>query len=218
MAGFLRVGRTGPVRGLILVLTVAGGMVSGLGCAAMAQGVLGGGTTLSIYDQTLIRKPVPGLKEGAPRTPSLIAVAPAKPGLTLDAFEPGSYPVTANLPDSPHTDDARRAALRHGIPVDLFMRLVTRESNWNPRARSTKGAYGLAQLMPGTARQLRVDAADPTQNLDGGARYLATQFRTFRSWRLALAAYNAGPGAVRRYGGVPPYRETQNYVAAILGE
>ncbi|MBD3663103.1 lytic transglycosylase domain-containing protein [Sulfitobacter aestuariivivens] len=112
---------------------------------------------------------------------------------------------------------AKEAATRHGVPVDLFLRLVQQESGWNPRARSHKGAMGLAQLMPGTARKLRVNAADPKQNLEGGARYLKEQYRTFGTWRLALAAYNAGPGAVKKYGGVPPYKETRNYVKVIAG-
>lgn len=112
---------------------------------------------------------------------------------------------------------ARDAARRHGIPEDLFLRLVQQESGWNPRARSHKGAYGLAQLMPFTARKLGVDPKDPAQNLEGGARYLKRQYLRFKSWRLALAAYNAGPGAVEKYGGVPPYRETRNYVKKIWG-
>ena len=112
---------------------------------------------------------------------------------------------------------ARDAARRHGIPEDLFLRLVQQESGWNAAAVSPKGAIGLAQLMPATARALRVNPNDPSQNLDGGARYLAEQFKVFQSWRLALAAYNAGPNAVTRFGGVPPYRETQAYVRAILG-
>lgn len=116
-----------------------------------------------------------------------------------------------------YAEMARSAARRHGIPEDLFLRLVRQESGFNPRARSHKGAIGLAQLMPQTARYLRVDPHDPAQNLDGGARYLKEQFRTFKSWRLALAAYNAGPGAVQKYGGVPPFKETRNYVRIILG-
>lgn len=112
---------------------------------------------------------------------------------------------------------AKKAARKHNVPEDLFARLVQQESNWNPTAKSHKGAMGLAQLMPGTAKYLGVDANDPRQNLEGGARYLAEQYREFGSWRLALAAYNAGPEAVRKHGGVPPYRETRNYVRIIWG-
>lgn len=112
---------------------------------------------------------------------------------------------------------ARAAAARHGIPEDLFLRLVQQESGWNPGAVSHKGATGLAQLMPGTARKLGVDINDPHQNLEGGARYLKMMYDKFGSWRLALAAYNAGPGAVEKHNGIPPYTETKNYVKAILG-
>lgn len=114
-------------------------------------------------------------------------------------------------------DMARAAARKHQVPEDLFLRLVQQESGWNPTAVSHKGALGLAQLMPGTARYLRVNPMDPRENLEGGARYLRKQFDTFRSWKLALAAYNAGPGAVEKHGGVPPFKETQNYVAVITG-
>lgn len=112
---------------------------------------------------------------------------------------------------------AREAARRHSIPEDLFLRLVQQESGWNPSAVSPKGATGLAQLMPDTARLLRVDIDDPAQNLEGGARYLRMMYDRFGSWRLALAAYNAGPMAVEAHDGIPPYAETQNYVKAILG-
>lgn len=112
---------------------------------------------------------------------------------------------------------AKAAARKHGVPEDLFLRLVQRESGWNPGAVSNKGAQGLAQLMPGTARKLGVDIEDPAQNLEGGARYLRMMYDKFGSWRLALAAYNAGPGAVEEHGGIPPYAETEAYVKAILG-
>lgn len=113
---------------------------------------------------------------------------------------------------------ARAAADRHKIPQDLFLRLVHQESRWNSKAVSHAGAIGLAQLMPGTAAQLRVDPHVPSQNLEGGARYLRQQYDEFGTWRLALAAYNAGPGAVKKYGGIPPFRETKNYVRIIAGK
>ena len=112
---------------------------------------------------------------------------------------------------------ARAAARKHGVPEDLFLRLVQQESGWSAGAVSNKGATGLAQLMPGTAARLGVDASVPEQNLDGGARYLRMMFDRFGSWRLALAAYNAGPLAVEKHGGIPPFAETKNYVIAILG-
>ena len=119
--------------------------------------------------------------------------------------------------NGPWLEVARAAARRHGIPEDLFLRLVQQESGWDLDAVSHAGAIGLAQLMPDTAARLGVDPHDANENLDGGARYLAQQFRRFGSWRLALAAYNAGPEAVEAHEGVPPYAETQDYVRAILG-
>ncbi|WP_050527439.1 lytic transglycosylase domain-containing protein [Pseudorhodobacter aquimaris] len=112
---------------------------------------------------------------------------------------------------------AKAAARKHSIPEDLFLRLVQQESGWNPAAKSHAGATGLAQLMPGTARKLGVNIHDPHQNLEGGARYLRMMYNKFGSWRLALAAYNAGPGAVEKHSGIPPYAETRNYVRVILG-
>lgn len=118
---------------------------------------------------------------------------------------------------SPYLETARRVADRAGVPEMLFLRLVTQESRWNPKALSPKGAIGLAQLMPDTARLLRVDPHDPVANLEGGAKYLRRMYDRFGSWPLALAAYNAGPEAVAKHGGIPPYAETQNYVNVIWG-
>jgi soluble lytic murein transglycosylase-like protein len=112
---------------------------------------------------------------------------------------------------------AKAAAARHGVPEDLFLRLVQQESGWNPGAVSPKGATGLAQLMPETAAHLGVDINDPLQNLEGGARYLRMMYDRFGTWKLALAAYNAGPIAVDEHNGVPPYEETVAYVSAIAG-
>lgn len=108
-------------------------------------------------------------------------------------------------------------ARRYGIPEDIFLRMIGAESSWNQGAVSPKGATGLGQLMPGTARELGVDPTDPLQNIEGSARYLSQQYNEFGEWPLALAAYNAGPGAVRKHGGIPPYAETQAYVPKIMG-
>lgn len=113
--------------------------------------------------------------------------------------------------------DILSAACEAGVPVKLFDALVAQESRYRPFARSRVGAMGLSQLMPGTARGLGVsDPWDVRQNLSGGARYLRQQLDRFESWELALAAYNAGPGRVQQYDGIPPFRETRDYVATIM--
>ena len=107
---------------------------------------------------------------------------------------------------------------RYNLSPSLLEALVWQESRWNENARSPVGAQGLAQLMPGTARYLGVDPNDPFANLEGGARYLREQLDRFGGdLEKALAAYNAGPGRVERAGGIPNIRETQQYVAAIMG-
>jgi soluble lytic murein transglycosylase-like protein len=110
-----------------------------------------------------------------------------------------------------------QAALAANLSPTLLSALVWQESRWNPQAVSPKGAMGLAQLMPATARDLGVNPADPVQNLQGGARYLRYLLDTFNGdIEKALAAYNAGPGRVRNAGGVPPIAETRAYVASIV--
>lgn len=109
-------------------------------------------------------------------------------------------------------------AARFDLSPSLIEALVWQESRWRANARSPVGARGLAQLMPGTARDLGVDPDDPFANLEGGARYLREQIDRFDGdLEKALAAYNAGPGRVMRAGGIPRIRETQLYVAAIMG-
>lgn len=112
---------------------------------------------------------------------------------------------------------ALTVAERYDIPSQIFFNLITTESNWDPFVTSPAGAIGLTQLMPTTALELGVNPWNAKQNLDGGARYLRRQHDRFGDWSLALAAYNAGPEAVKRYGGIPPYEETQNYVQKVLG-
>lgn len=112
---------------------------------------------------------------------------------------------------------ATAAATQYGIDPGTFRALVGAESSWNVLALSMAGAQGLTQLMPLTATQMGVtNAYDPTQNLYGGARYLASLIAQFGGISDALAAYNAGPAAVIKYGGVPPYPETMVYVAKIM--
>lgn len=109
------------------------------------------------------------------------------------------------------------AACEAGVPVHLFDALVIQESRYNPAALSPKGARGLTQLMPGTATMIGVsDSWNVMENLRGGARYLKAHLDEFGRYDLALGAYNAGPGRIRQYRGVPPFRETRNYVATIL--
>ncbi|WP_420841720.1 lytic transglycosylase domain-containing protein [Gemmobacter caeruleus] len=134
-----------------------------------------------------------------------------------EAAAPTATPAYRGAYKGQYLEIAKAAARKHGVPEDLFLRLVQQESGWNPNAVSPKGATGLAQLMPQTARLLRVDINDPNQNLEGGARYLSMMYGKFGNWRHALAAYNAGPLAVEKHGGIPPYAETKNYVKVIYG-
>jgi soluble lytic murein transglycosylase-like protein len=108
------------------------------------------------------------------------------------------------------------AATRHAVPATVVEAVAWQESRFNQAAVSPKGARGVMQLMPGTAALLGVDASDLRGNIDGGVAYLSQQISRFGDLRLALAAYNAGPEAVARHGGVPPYAETQSYVRAIM--
>jgi hypothetical protein len=112
---------------------------------------------------------------------------------------------------------ARQKALKYGLNPDLFVRQIQAESSFNPNAVSPKGAIGLGQIMPATAKELGINPENPDENLDGAARYMRQQLDTFGDYPLALAAYNAGAGNVRKAGGIPNFTETQNYVSKIMG-
>ena len=119
---------------------------------------------------------------------------------------------------TPYAAEIDAAAAKYNVDPALLRGLIRQESNFNANATSPAGARGLTQLMPGTAAALGVDPSVPAQAIEGGAKYLRQQLDRFGGDPAkALAAYNAGPGAVQRYGGVPPYAETQNYVRKVMG-
>lgn len=135
------------------------------------------------------------------------------PGV-LDQASAGPDP--AVLAGRPFAALIATAAATYGVDVRLVHAVIEAESNYQPRARSRKGAKGLMQLMPATARRYAVrDPYDPGANIEAGVRHLKDLLNRFEL-RLALAAYNAGEGAVRAYGGLPPFAETRSYVARIL--
>ena len=148
--------------------------------------------------------------------PAAAAAAAAYPTAALSG---SNVAAAGDAGSGPYDGLVTSAAQRYGIDPALLHGLIQQESGFDPAATSGAGALGLTQLMPGTASSLGVsDPLDPAQSIDGGARYLRQQLDAFGGDpSLALAAYNAGPGAVSRYGGVPPYAETQAYVQKVTG-
>lgn len=138
--------------------------------------------------------------------------APAHGAAGLSSVQTASVPTT-----SPYADLFNRAGAKYGVSPALLSAVAKQESGYNPAAVSPVGARGLMQLMPGTAKGLGVtDAFDPAQAVEGAAKMLRNLINRFGQTDLALAAYNAGPGAVIKYDGIPPYRETQHYVRTVM--
>jgi hypothetical protein len=180
---------------------------------------------IAIYigDGKMIHAPQPGENvkvSDVYETPSAIRrILPDSGTAGVSAFAgPGGVSGASSAPSGgQYAGLFAQATARYGLPDGLLSAVAKAESGYNAGAVSGAGARGLMQLMPATAAGLGVDPMNPTQAVDGAARLLKNNLSTFDSVPLALAAYNAGPGAVRRYGGIPPYAETQNYVRKIMG-
>lgn len=154
----------------------------------------------------------------APAAGALIAAEAVPEDLVLPGMAVADPSLHARAVPAEYATTVAQLAARYDLSPSLIEALVWQESRWRSDAVSPQGARGLAQLMPGTARYLGVDSANPYANLEGGARYLREQLDRFGGdLEKALAAYNAGPGRVERAKGVPQIRETQQYVAAIMG-
>ena len=199
-------GRSAPIIKSMLVILAAGGLAP-----------------LSAHADVLqIDTTGPHWVAGGPSSATLPSVGQGADTIELAAdgtpFQPASYTGVGEAA-GPEQFRAHVAELarKYDISPNLLEAVVWQESRWHPGAVSPVGARGLAQLMPGTARQLGVDALDPASNLEGGARYLRMQLDAFGGdLEKALAAYNAGPQRVQRANGVPAIRETQQYVASIM--
>ncbi len=162
----------------------------------------------------------------APHTGDVVKIAPVSGSVTairrivgtsgLGATTATGSPGSTSAGAAPYQAMFQAAGAKYGVSPALLSSVARVESGYNASARSSAGAVGLMQFMPSTAAGMGFDPTDPAQSIDGAARYLSAQIQRFGSVPLALAAYNAGPGAVQRYGGVPPYPETQRYVSNVL--
>jgi len=169
-----------------------------------------------VGDGKMIAAPQPGQVvevQDVGKPSAIRRVLPAEPAAAAAAPAPA-----AALSGVPYADLFTRAGGRHGVDPALLAAVAQQESGFDASAVSPAGAQGLMQFMPATARELGVDPFDPASAVDGAARYLADLTGQFGSPELGLAAYNAGPGTVRRHGGIPPYAETQAYVRGVLSK
>ncbi len=177
----------------------------------MRRVIVGAGLFLSLLSGAPAAAQVLEIGDGGAVTvlagPAVTTAAGVRPLLPQAAPALRAAPVELALNEAAH---------RHGVDARLVRAVAAQESGFAQSARSPKGALGVMQLMPATARELGVDAGDLRANIEGGAAYLSRMLGRFGDVRLALAAYNAGPGAVLRFGGVPPYAETQAYVRRVL--
>lgn len=196
----------------------------GTHCLSVGALALGLGFGSLVPPAAVPQTPDPQPAAAAPAVPAQPEAAPAPPAVPQPDPRPAPSPLhlldTHDIPSGPFGALIYEAASRYALNPHLIAAIVRVESSFNPRALSRKGACGLMQLLPETARRFglrRKDLFDPAKNLDAGARYLKWLADRFGHDPVrVLAAYNAGEGAVQRYGGVPPFKETRSYVGRIF--
>jgi len=205
-----------PYTGTVVQIDPVGDPVAIRRVTGLASSVPVGASGPTVTDQAGLA----GTTSGAPESPSPTAGSIDAPAGTTSAT--GTASASAGSSDAPTgTASAYQAyfaaaGTTYGVPEQLLSAVADTESSYQPDVVSSAGAEGLMQLMPATASSLGINPFDPAQAVDGAARLLAAYHNQFGSWSLALAAYNAGPGAVDQYSGVPPYAQTQAYVQAVL--
>ena len=200
------------VRGTFAAMLAFGGLVAMVPAARADYVVLRSGQRLNVTSYELL---------GGMYRLQLVGGVAEVPASDVVGIEPeeifASLPAARDTEKIAYAELIRSAARRYGVDQNLIVSVISVESNFNPKAVSRRNARGLMQLLPGTASRLGVrDVFDPKQNIEAGARYLRDLLLRYNNnLVLALAAYNAGPQSVQRYGRVPPYRETVNYVRRI---